>query len=148
MDKQLEEEEEEMIDFSAKILAERLKRIIDKFASTQQTDFVPGREITDNPGICQLKQAYLCEKNDKRLMLFQVKEFDRVSHEYLMKALKSAGMGQHKMRLWMHIVHREADPMRHRVAVNGNGKLSRMFPFQAGLAKGCPFSQHLIVFAA
>lgn len=58
----------------AKVLAERLKRMIDKFASPQQTGFVPGRRITDNARLCQVLQACQAEKNQKDLMVFLVLE--------------------------------------------------------------------------
>ena len=92
-------------------------------------------------------QASLEEKNKKGLMLFLdlEKAFDRVSHEYLMDALKAAGVGK-RMRLWIHIIYNEDDPMRRKVALNGT--TSREFPIKAGVAQGCPLSPLLFLFVA
>ena len=92
-------------------------------------------------------QACLEENNDKGLLLFLdlEKAFDRVSHEYLMEALRAAGVGSN-MRLWISIIYSEHDPMRRRVLVNG--QLSREFPIRAGVAQGCPLSPLLFLFVA
>ena len=51
----------------ARVLSERLKKMMDKFVGSQQTGFVPGRQITDNTRLCQLIQACLEEKTKKGL---------------------------------------------------------------------------------
>ena len=79
------------------------------------------------------------------LFLDLEKAFDRVSHEYLMDALKAAGVGK-RMRLWIHIIYNEDDPMRRKVTLNG--VTSREFPIKAGVAQGCPLSPLLFLFVA
>ena len=79
------------------------------------------------------------------LFLDLEKAFDRVSHTYLMEALKAAGLGKN-MRLWIQMIYNPDDPMRRRVAVNG--KLSTEFPILAGVAQGCPLSPLLFLFVA
>lgn len=53
----------------AKVLAERLKRLLEKFVGPQQTRFVAVKLTTDNTCLCQLMHAFLEGKDEKGLIM-------------------------------------------------------------------------------
>ena len=128
-----------------KILVARLKLVVADFVSRPQTGFVPQRQITDNTMLCKLIQAYLDETDEEGLLLFLdiEKAFDSVSHEYLYRAAKAAGLGKDMMQ-WIDLLYNPAAPMYRRTQVNGHH--SDYFPIKSGVAQGCPLSPILFLF--
>ena len=128
-----------------KILVERLKSVVTEWVSTSQTGFVPKRQITENSLLCKLIQAYLDETDEEGLFLFLdiEKAFDSVSHEYLYKAARAAGLGDDMLH-WIDILYNPGAPMYRRTQVNGNH--SNYFPIRSGVAQGCPCSPILFLF--
>ena len=65
----------------AKVIAERLKKVVDQIISKQQLGFVPRRCITEASHLTRLIQAYLDETDEEGLLIFldMEKAFDRVS---------------------------------------------------------------------
>lgn len=128
-----------------RILTKRIEKGMREFVSAEQNGFVPGRQITDNTWLCKLIQAYLDEKDEPGMFLFLdlEKAFDRVSHEYLLKAVEAAGLPQGYTR-WIELLYNAERPPVRRARVNG--ETSPYFPIQSGTAQGCPLSPVLFLF--
>eukprot|EP00966_Prymnesium_polylepis_P008736 201312-Prymnesium_polylepis.1 len=94
---------------------------MDSFVSAEQAGRVPKRQIKEHSLLCKLIQAYLEEKYETGLFLFldSEKAFDRVSHDYLLKAGKGLGVGP-DMMAWLQLLYSPCDPMQRRVQVNGH----------------------------
>ncbi|GKF38472.1 RNA-directed DNA polymerase, eukaryota, reverse transcriptase zinc-binding domain protein, partial [Tanacetum coccineum] len=77
----------------AKILANRLSKVIDKIVSKEQSAFIAGRQILDGPVILsEIIEWY--KKRKKKLLIFKVdfeKAFDSISWNYLIHILDSFG---------------------------------------------------------
>ena len=129
----------------SKILVARLKPVMNDFISPAQTGFVPKRQIKENSLLCKLIQAYLDETDEEGLFLFLdlEKAFDRVSHEYLHKALEASGLGR-DMLSWIELLYDPHHPMYRRTQVNGH--TSEYFPIRSSVAQGCPLSPILYLF--
>lgn len=86
---------------------------MDRFVSKAQNGFVLSRQIVDNTLLCKLVQAYLDEREEPGLLLFLdlEKEFDRVSHEYLHEAMRSAGVLD-GFRKWVRVLYNPQGPIR------------------------------------
>ncbi|GKD60598.1 putative RNA-directed DNA polymerase, eukaryota, reverse transcriptase zinc-binding domain protein [Tanacetum coccineum] len=79
----------------AKILANRLSKVINKIVSKEQSAFIVGRQILDGPVILsEIIEWY--KKRKKKLLIFKVdfeKAFDSISWNYLIHILDSFGFG-------------------------------------------------------
>ncbi|GKE27191.1 RNA-directed DNA polymerase, eukaryota, reverse transcriptase zinc-binding domain protein, partial [Tanacetum coccineum] len=79
----------------AKILANRLSKVIDKIVSKEQSAFIVGRKILDGPLILSEVIDWF-KKIKKKMLIFKVdfkKAFDSVSWKYLDFVLLSIGFG-------------------------------------------------------
>nr|GEX45040.1 RNA-directed DNA polymerase, eukaryota, reverse transcriptase zinc-binding domain protein [Tanacetum cinerariifolium] len=80
----------------AKILANRLSKVINSIMSPGQSAFISGRQILDGPLVlCEIIDLY--KKRNKKLMLFKVdfeKAFDSVSWRYLDYVLDKRALRQ------------------------------------------------------
>ncbi|GJW61477.1 putative RNA-directed DNA polymerase, eukaryota, reverse transcriptase zinc-binding domain protein [Tanacetum coccineum] len=79
----------------AKILANRLSKVIDKIVSKEQSAFIAGRQILDGPLILSEVIDWF-KKIKKKMLIFKVdfeKAFDSVSWKYLDFVLLSLGFG-------------------------------------------------------
>ncbi|GKC19605.1 RNA-directed DNA polymerase, eukaryota, reverse transcriptase zinc-binding domain protein, partial [Tanacetum coccineum] len=86
----------------AKILANRLSKVIDKIVSKEQSAFIVGRQILDGPLILSEVIDWF-KKIKKKMLIFKVdfkKAFDSVSWKYLDFVLLSLGFGS-KWRSWI-----------------------------------------------
>jgi hypothetical protein len=73
------------------------------------------------------------------------KAFDRVSWDYLLKAMDALGYGP-IMRGWIgRLYNLETPPMR---VIKANGTRSEPFPIRSGVAQGCVCSPILFLFVA
>lgn len=128
-----------------RILVKRIEKGMREFVSTEQNGFVPGRQITDNTWLCKLVQAYLDETDEHGMFLFLdlEKAFDRVSHEYLLRAVREAGLPPRYVA-WLELLYNQERPPIRRARING--ETSEFFPIQSGTAQGCPLSPILFLF--
>ncbi|GJX81979.1 putative RNA-directed DNA polymerase, eukaryota, reverse transcriptase zinc-binding domain protein [Tanacetum coccineum] len=79
----------------AKVLANRLSKVIDKIVSNEQSTFISGRQILDGPLILSEVIDWF-KKRKKKMLIFKVdfeKAFDLVSWKYLDFVLISLGFG-------------------------------------------------------
>ncbi|GJR37779.1 putative RNA-directed DNA polymerase, eukaryota, reverse transcriptase zinc-binding domain protein [Tanacetum coccineum] len=116
----------------AKILANRLSKVVGKVVSHEQSAFIPGRQILDGPlMLSEVIDWY--KKRKKRLMLFKVdfeKAFDFVSWKYLDFVQNSLGFGS-KWRTWIKACLESA-----RTSILVNGSPTSEFSVKRGLIRG------------
>ncbi|GKA17777.1 putative RNA-directed DNA polymerase, eukaryota, reverse transcriptase zinc-binding domain protein [Tanacetum coccineum] len=86
----------------AKIIANRLSKVIDKIVSKEQSAFIAGRQILDGPLILSEVIDWF-KRINKKMFIFKMdfeKAFDSVSWKYLDYVLLSLGFGS-KWRSWI-----------------------------------------------
>ena len=130
-----------------RILCWRMKRVMHEIVSPENTGFAPGRFIGENSILTKLIQAYLDEEQLPGALVFVdfEKAFDRVSWEFMHKALKALGFGP-DFRSKMHTLYDNAHPQMRRVVINGHA--GKYFPLGSGVAQGCPLSPLLYLCVA
>ncbi|GKB45483.1 putative RNA-directed DNA polymerase, eukaryota, reverse transcriptase zinc-binding domain protein [Tanacetum coccineum] len=118
----------------AKILANRLSKVIDSIVSPEQSAFIVGRQILDGPLILS-KVIDWYKKRKKKMLLFKVdfeKAFDSVSWRYLDHVMDNLGFSS-KWRRWI-----KSGLMSYRASILVNGSPTSEFSLKRGLRKGDP----------
>jgi len=125
----------------SKCLTNRLKKVMGSIVHLDQTCAVTGRSILDNAHLLRSIADYCEEKNVccGLLSLDQSKAFDRVSHEYLFKALEAYGFGPTFIK-WVRLLYTDISS-----AVVVNGFISNSFPILRSVRQGCSLSPLLYV---
>ncbi|KAL5017683.1 hypothetical protein ScPMuIL_005234, partial [Solemya velum] len=129
----------------AKVLANRLKYVLQYIISQDQTCCVQGRDIAEN--IVALRDVIHYIENNRGLQgiilkVDQEKAFDRVSHSYMFHALEAFNFGQKFIR-WIQIFYTDIQS-----AVKCNGFLTSYFDVKRSVRQGCPLSALLYCICA
>ncbi|GKC19136.1 RNA-directed DNA polymerase, eukaryota, reverse transcriptase zinc-binding domain protein [Tanacetum coccineum] len=125
----------------AKILANRLSRVIATVISSEQTAFVSQRQILDGPlMVNEIIDWY--KRKKAKLMILKIdfeKAIDSVSWDFLDQVLQFTGFG-HTWRSWIRGCLSSA-----KASVLVNGSPTAEFDLQRGLRQGDPLSHFLFI---
>jgi exonuclease III len=125
-------------------IANRIKTVLPKLISEDQTGFVPGRYIGDNLRLLYDITHYLNETNTQGLLValdFE-KAFDSVNWNYMHKTLEAFGFGE-DIRQWIAAFYSNI-----KSSVIVNGKASQSFSIGRGCRQGDPISPYLYILCA
>lgn len=125
----------------AKVITERLKRVVGTVVQPDQTCGVPGRSSSLNLALVRdiISWAEQRQLPLAILSLDQEKAFDRVNHAFLMSVLERLRFGP-VFRAWVKLLYTRAMS---RVGVNGF--YSELVEQQGGVRQGCPLSPLLYI---
>jgi exonuclease III len=125
----------------SKVLATRLSSVLEHVINLDQTCGVPGRTISDNLHLIRNVIDYVNQKDMECILLSldQTKAFDRVSHEFMFKALKQYKFGPEFIK-WIEILYFDTSSQ-----VLVNGFLTDTFKVKRSVRQGCPISPLLYI---
>ena len=126
----------------ARVLANRLQRVISDLIAPEQTFAVKGRSIQDNLHL--IREVLEGIEDDTEAALISVdqsKAFDRVDHRFLASALETAGF-KPEFHRWICMMYHNPQAV-----VLVNGRRSEVFAIERSVRQGCPLSPLLYVLA-
>lgn len=123
---------------ASKVLANRLKKVIDQIISEEQSAFIPGRIISDNIMISfeiihYMKRKTQGKKGWMALKLDMSKSYDRVEWSYVRAMLGKLGFNNSVINLFMQCVI----TVRYKITHSGK-EFGDIIP-QRGLRQGAPY---------
>jgi hypothetical protein len=128
----------------AKVLAVRFGTAMSPSTGSEQTAFLPGREIGEGIAATQLLAAELSAagRPGAMLVLDIAKAYDTVGRGFLVRVMRAQGASEGMIR-WVTLLL--SDP---RAVARVGGCVSRPAIWRAGVRQGCPLSPVLYLFVA
>ena len=125
----------------SKILATRLKKVISKLISSDQTAYVPSRFIGESVRLTSDVLEYMktSELPGYLITIDIEKAFDSVDHTFLVAVLRKCGFGDDFIRWVMIILNRQES------CIMNNGHSTGYFPLSSGTRQGDPISAYLFI---
>ena len=127
----------------ARVMANRMKRVIGTVVGNTQAYSIPGRDIADT--ISSIRDTIHHMKSTKGGIVLSLdlnKAFDRVDHSYLYRVLEKMGFG-HRLVGWIKRMYDRALS-----CVKINGIVTDTFRLERSVRQGCPLSALLYSLAA
>jgi hypothetical protein len=125
----------------AKILANRMKQVLNDIIAPTQNYSVPGRDIADT--INTIRDVINKMNHDKMggivLSIDLNKAFDRVEHDFMFRVMGKYGFGN-RIIGWIKLLYKKA-----KSRVKCNGVLTDSFILERSVRQGCPLSALLFV---
>jgi hypothetical protein len=105
----------------SKVLANRLKQILQEIISPNQSAFVPGRLISDNIMLAYEVTHFMQNKRAgavgyAALKLDMIKAYDRVEWSFLEKMMRKMGFTED----WIKLIMKCVSTVKYRFKLNGN----------------------------
>eukprot|EP00253_Pinus_taeda_P006193 PITA_06193 len=128
----------------AKLLANRIKPLLQNLISPAQGGFVKGREILDNVILIQeaLHSSYARKEQGMIIKLDMSNAFDRVNRSFLFRVLEAFGFSQEFINIIKACIENVW------IAPMVNGRPTEFFSASRGLRQGCPLSPFLYILMA
>ena len=125
----------------AHVLANRLKKVINKLINTDQAGYIKGRNISSNIRLIQDVIDYFEDGNLEGAIVFLdfQKAFDTVNHRFLETVMLKFNFGNSYMK-WVRTLYNKAE-----ACVANNGWMSKTFPIEKRIRQGCPLSALLFL---
>ena len=125
----------------ARVLSQRLQKVLHQIVSFDQTGYIRGRSASDNIRLVQdvIDYCTILEKQGLILFLDFKQAFDCVRHDFLFETLKRFNFKESFIR-WVKVLYTDVGGN-----VINNGWLSESFKIERGVRQGCPLSALLFV---
>ena len=128
----------------AKILANRIKKVVHYLIGVEQTGFIDGRYIGENI-VKILSILEYCEENDIPAVLIAIdfeKAYDSVEWSAVEYAFQFFDFGPEIIN-WIKVLYKGINS-----CVINNGNFSQFFELERGVRQGCPLSPYLYIVVA
>ena len=128
----------------AKLIANRIKTVIEKIIHKDQTGFINGRYIGENL-LKIISIIEFCDENDIPGLLISIdfeKAYDQVEWNAIKYALKFFNFGTNIIK-WITTMYKNV-----KSCVINNGHFSEFFTLERGVRQGCPLSPYLFIIVA